>query len=61
MELTNQQITLIAISLACLLLNWYSLNKTKNDKLPFADKLENLLPTVGGGAYALNFLFKLAN
>ena len=56
----NQKHLLIAIGIACFALAWYSTNKKDDDKLPFADVLEWLLPLIGSGAFATKFLFELA-
>lgn len=51
---------LVIIGLLCLALAWYSLHKKQEDKIPYADDLAKILPALGGGALALEFLLNLA-
>ncbi len=56
----DKRYLLVIIGLICLALAWYSLYKKQEDQIPYGDKLERSLPAIGGGAFALNFLFSLA-
>lgn len=51
---------LLVVSLLCLALTWYSFQKKQEDKIPYVENLTKILPAIGGGAYAINFLFNLA-